>query len=747
MLGLGYIFTVVILVTTTPSVSADTKGYSLKYDIGKNLNVSIGNTLIFSHTPQSPMVFVGAGQLNFREFRGNFFINNYVEDRIGLPSFTVSEGTGNQDTIYFSYGNMVNLTMVLSSTNLHPLQVSVTISNPIFNDFWLRIVATPEEQVFGLGEQFSYLNLRHKNYPIWTREQGVGRNKSDIVTFFADKALAGGDYHTTYFPQPTFISDRKYYCHYDGTNYVEVNLQPLTFHEIYVNGDVGNFLFKTESSIKNLTQQLAKFLGLQPELPDWVYTGAILGVQGGTDVMLQRYKNAKKNGVPVSAIWIQDWAGVLKTSFGSRLFWDWKWNSTLYPDLKNKIKSLKDDGVRVLAYINPNLNTNGELFKQAAQGGYLVKNNSGQPYLTDFGEFYCGTVDLTSEAAKQWYKGVIQTNMIDLGLSGWMADFGEYLPPDGVVFQGNLTGREVHNKWPVAWAEVNRMAINERNVTGDVVFWTRSGGAGSGKYTTIMWAGDQNVDFSYGDGLPSTIPAALNLGMSGIGITHFDIGGYTTASQYKALGFALVRTEELLLRSAEAAIFTPMFRSHEGNQPKANVQFYSSEYIEKCFGRLASIFVHISNYTKNYVRDNALFGTPVQRPLFMEFPDDPTAWTITYQYMFGSDVLVAPVIESNVSTMNVYLPSGQWSYIWDSTDYTGSKFVTVNAPLGKPPAFFKKNSVWADVFSEIKTKFPLIPVPVTFSSTSKPGGNTNGVYRDSISVTLVLISLLRSIFI
>ena len=82
---------------------------------------------------------------------------------------------------------------------------------------------------------------------------------------------------------------------------------------------------------------------------------------------------------------------------------------------------------------------------------------------------------------------------------------------------------------------------------------------GTGNYTTLMWAGDQNVDFSYGDGLPSTIPSALNMGLSGIGITHFDIGGYTT---YQAFG--LVRTAEMLLRSAEAAVFTPMFRSHEG---------------------------------------------------------------------------------------------------------------------------------------------------------------------------------------
>ena len=86
-----------------------------------------------------------------------------------------------------------------------------------------------------------------------------------------------------------------------------------------------------------------------------------------------------------------------------------------------------------------------------------------------------------------------------------------------------------------------------------------------------MWAGDQNVDFSYGDGLPSTIPAALGMGMSGIGVNHYDIGGYTTAAQFASVGRALVRTEELLLRSAEAAIFTPVFRSHEGEYTSFNL--------------------------------------------------------------------------------------------------------------------------------------------------------------------------------
>lgn len=175
-----------------------------------------------------------------------------------------------------------------------------------------------------------------------------------------------------------------------------------------------------------------------------------------------------------------------------------------------------------------------------------------------------------------------------------------------------------------------------------------------------------------------------------------------------------------------------------GNQPQANVQFYTNAYVEKCFGRLSRIFVHISNYTKNYVRDNSLFGTPVQRPLFMEFPDDPISWTISYQYMFGDDLIVAPVIQSGVTTMKVYLPKGQWRSIWDTKVYGGGQFVTVDAPLGKPPAFYENNSEWGSMFAEIQTKFPLIPAPVVFS-TKIP---TNGMGTHSMTLTTILVCVL-----
>jgi len=128
------------------------------------------------------------------------------------------------------------------------------------------------------------------------------------------------------------------------------------------------------------------------------------------------------------------------------------------------------------------------------------------------------------------------------------------------------------------------------------------------------------------------------------------------------------------------------------------------------------MFVYISNYTRAVVQENSLFGTPAQRPLFMEFPDDDTAWTITYQYMFGNRLLVAPVIASNVKTSLVYLPKGfEWMFLWDGKNYPGGNYTTVDSPLGMPPVFYKvtDNHLYDDLFAAVRIKFPLIPAPPT----------------------------------
>ncbi len=171
----------------------------------------------------------------------------------------------------------------------------------------------------------------------------------------------------------------------------------------------------------------------------------------------------------------------------------------------------------------------------------------------------------------------------------------------------------------------------------------RAGYTGSQKYSTMMWAGDQNVDWSLDDGLASVVPAALSLAMTGHGLHHSDIGGYTTL-------FDMKRSKELLLRWCDFSAFTPMMRTHEGNRPGDNWQFDGDAETIAHFARMTTVFTTLKPYLKQAVAQNAATGLPVMRPLFLHYENDAATYTLKYQYLLGQDLLVAPVHEQGVAT-------------------------------------------------------------------------------------------------
>ena len=235
-------------------------------------------------------------------------------------------------------------------------------------------------------------------------------------------------------------------------------------------------------------------------------------------------------------------------------------------DRPKHIEELHARGIKFLGYVNPYLVNDGELYAEGKKRGVFAKKADGSDYLVDFGEFYCGVVDFTNPEAYNWFKDeVIKKYTLDIGIDGWMADFGEYLPTDALVLANGVSPMIEHNHWPVLWAKCNYDAVKESGKLGQVVYFMRAGGTGSQKYCTLLWAGDQSVDFSRHDGLCTVICAALSSGMVGCGLNHCDIGGYTSL-------FDNCRTKEVFLRWAEMAAFMPVMRTHEGNRPDTNFQ-------------------------------------------------------------------------------------------------------------------------------------------------------------------------------
>ena len=365
--------------------------------------------------------------------------------------------------------------------------------------------------------------------------------------------------------------------------------------------------------------------------------------------------------------------------------------------LPKKIKEINANGIKFLGYVNPYLVNDGELYKEGREKGYFATKADGSDYLVDFGEFYCGVVDLTNPEAFEWFKDIIKEYTLGIGIDGWMADFGEYLPTDDICLYSGKSPMIEHNHWPVLWAKCNYEAVKESGKLGDVVYFMRAGGAGSQKYCTLLWAGDQSVDFTIHDGLASVICGALSAGMMGCGLTHSDIGGYTSL-------FDNTRTKELFLRWAEMAMFTPFMRTHEGNRPDTNFQYYDDEDTMERLARLVDVYTMLAPYTKTLVEENADSGHPVQRPLFMHYESDEKAYDIQYEYLFGRDMLIAPVYEQDKHEWDVYLPQDEWVHLWTGEEYHGGE-ITVSAELGYTPAFYRKNSEFADIFEEIREKY------------------------------------------
>ncbi|USD67733.1 alpha-glucosidase [Vibrio sp. SCSIO 43136] len=653
---------------------------------------------VFSHSVDKPMLFLGKGDANYDMYRGNFDITDYVTERLPMRQFTLEsfEKEGAQSyVVTFLFDGQPVLSMIIGLTAEKRLKAEFEAIDKSFNRFWLRVDADENERVYGCGEQLTYFNLRGKNFPLWSSEPGVGRNKNSYVTWQADvKDKAGGDYYNTNYPQPTYVSDKKYFCHLETTAYADFDFTNADFHELQAWDIPQYLLLDAEPDFLSLMTNITDLFGRQPKLPDWVHDGIILGIQGGTQITLDKIEAARKAGVKVAGAWCQDWQGIKMTSFGKRLQWDWQWNKELYPELDSKIHEMKADGIRFLGYINPYVLEDFPLYKIAQEKGYLATKEDGSKYVVDFGEFYCGVVDFTNPEACEWYKDVIKTNMIDFGLDGWMGDFGEYLPTDCSLSNG-VSAEIEHNKWPYRWAKVQHEAIEEAGKTDDILFFMRAGGTGIQGYCHTLWGGDQLVDWCIDDGLASVIPAALSSGMMGNGIHHSDIGGYTTLHGCK-------RPKELFQRWAEMNAFTPIMRSHEGNRPGDNHQFDTDMDTLTHLAKMTRIFTHLKPYTKAAVALNAEKGIPVQRPLFMHYEDDAESYEIKFQYLLGRDLLVAPVYNEGEVNKRLYLPEDTWVHAWTGEVYQGG-WVEVDAPIGEPAVFYRADSEDKALFEGLRT--------------------------------------------
>lgn len=677
--------------------------------------------LLWRSIPGEGFVAAARGEETVSESRAHFTIEDELEEvrpdqtieRIGKDGGSlVIEGGLVGD------GGRMGYRFALSPVAAGRLRFEVEVEDRSFDRVFLTYASLPGERFFGFGAQYTHLDMKGRRVPIFIQEQGIGRGAQPI-TFGANwQAGAGGSWHTSYASVPHYITSESRSLFLENYEYSAFDLreEDRVQVEVFSSRMVGQI--PSGDTPAELIERYTEFSGRMRPLPGWILGGAVVGMQGGTRRARELYADLEALGTPVSALWIQDWVGQRETSFGKQLWWNWELDTERYPEWERLVADLERRDVRVMTYVSPFLaEASGKpglrhnMFEEAARKGYLVRNRTGDPYMVEISDFSAALLDLTNPGARAWIKGVIKENLVEGGASGWMADFGEGLPYDAVLYSGESPA-SYHNRYAEEWARVNREAISEAGRGDDIVFFTRSGYTRSPGQSTLFWLGDQLVSWDGHDGIKSAVTGMLSSGLSGFSLNHGDIGGYTAIDNPLK---DYHRSKELLMRWTELGAFTTVFRTHEGNRPESNHQFYSDDETLRHFSRFAKVYAAWEPYRNELVEEASETGLPVVRHPLLHYWEDPEVYGLRYQFMVGSEFMVAPVLDPGEDTVEVYLPAGRWVHLWTGEAYgsteKGSR-VTVGAPIGEPAVFYKEGSAAGRRFrDELALQGLLDPVP------------------------------------
>jgi alpha-glucosidase len=646
------------------------------------VRVFLGQLEILRHSASLPLLELGQADFHYKSTGGGMHrIKNPVRGWVALLGCEVHE----QSLRLFEGEVAVELTFEPDDDGL-----SFAINLPEgFNYARLNLPAGLGEAIYGGGVQFGQLNLLGRRFPIWTSEMGLGRHPLRPYTWLANLiAGAGGEYWNTYFPQPAFLSTRGYGCLIETGGYSVLDFSKPDRHQVEILGGA-RVQFRGGENLKELLGKQSRQTGIMPAPPDWVFEGGILGIQGGLPYVRETVDRVLAAGAKLTGIWTQDWAGVRVFWQGKRLFWNWVVNEELYPDLKTEISRRSEQGIRWLAYVNPYFNSEGEYFKTAYKNGFLIKDTLGEALVHKIAGFHVGSIDLTNPNAVRWYKDtIIKQNMLDLGIRGWMADYAEDVPEDARFFDGR-SGAELHNLYPLLWAQLNREAVEEAGLQDDVLIFHRSGYTGATRSTNAYWGGDQIVYWNQYDGFPSGVTGGLSGCMSGVQYYHTDAGGYFSFRWIK-------RSKETLFRWCEANAFSPILRTHEGNRPWAGVQPWQDEQTLDHFARMTRIHAALAPYLKHVSSEAQRTGIGMMRPFCLNNPEQKWA-NKTNAYYLGNDLLVYPVMQPGARWMRVEIPEGEWVSLISGHDYGPGRFM-VECPIGKPVVFYRIGSEFEESF-------------------------------------------------
>ncbi|MAL16455.1 MAG: alpha-xylosidase [Balneola sp.] len=468
---------------------------------------------------------------------------------------------------------------------------------------------SPGEKIFGFGESFTQFNKRGEKVVLWVDDGNGTQNE------------------TMYKPVPFYMSSRGYgvFMHHSTPITVDVGKYYNPVNSMMIGDDeLDLFFFLGEP--KDILDEYTELTGKAPMPPLWSFGFWMSRITyfseaDGREVI----KKLRDYEIPADVLHFDTgWFGVDWRS-------DYKFPKDRFPNPEKMISDFKDDGFHISLWQLPYFTPKNTLFPEIVENGYAVRDQKGNLPYED------AVLDFSNPEAVKWYQDKLEP-LLKMGVGAIKVDFGEAAPENG-IYDSNRTGWYEHNLYPLRY---NKAVANiTKEVHGNGFIWARSTWAGSHRYP-VHWGGDPATTNT---AMSATLRGGLSIGLTGFTFWSHDIGGFVTATP-----------EDLYRRWTPFGMLTSHVRSH-GNPPTEPWE-YSDEFLEG-FRKADNMRYKLMPYLYSQAKHSSERGLPMLRALFVEYPDDPGSWLIDDQYLFGSDMLVAPLFE-NVEQRDVYLPPGTW---------------------------------------------------------------------------------------
>ena len=476
------------------------------------------------------------------------------------------------------------------------------------------LMLSPNERIYGCGESFTSLNK-------------VGQKVQISVV-----DPQGPETDGMYKPVPFYFSNRGYgiFMHTSAPTTADFGASYIGAQRLFMGDETMDF-FIFFGEPKDVLNAYTDVTGKSPMLPLWTFGTWMSRItyfsqEEGLDIA----RKLRANKIPSDVIHFDTgWFGV---------DWqcDYEFAKDRFKDPVAMLKSMKKDGFHTCLWQLPYFTPKNRYFRELVDGGMAVHNGNGTLSYED------AVLDLSNPKTVAWYQGKI-ANLIKQGVSAIKCDFGEAAPYDGIYASGK-TGFYEHNLYPLRYNKALWQAVRDNTPDHEGVIWARSAWAGSQRYP-LHWGGDAATNEIGSVGMLGDLRGGLSFGLSGFSFWSHDMGGFVTKSP-----------DDLYRRWLPFGFLSSHTRAH-GAPPTE--PWLISESFTKAFRQSAEMKYKLMPYVYAQAMDCSERGLPMVRALLVEFPDDPGAWFVEDEYMFGSQILVAPMLETGKSR-TVYLPRGKW---------------------------------------------------------------------------------------